>query len=158
MREATGADLVLSHHDAALIADGGGPGALSSYPAADADRIVGHLQTVSAGDRGLTAHLTLGHTRGCTSWSGTVTIGGETLTFVLVCSLTVLADCRLVGEDEMYPGMARDYCNSVAHLRTLNAPFVGNLFHLVATAVGIAFTLATASHIRDEIAGRGPAS
>jgi membrane associated rhomboid family serine protease len=40
----------------------------------------------------------------------------------------------------------------------LNALFVGNLFHLVATAVGIAFTLATASYIRDEIAGRGPAS
>jgi metallo-beta-lactamase class B len=119
MLDVTGSDLVLSEHDAAVVADGGGPRALAPYPPAQANRVIGHLETVSAGDRTLTAHLTPGHTRGCTSWSGVVEIGVNPLTFVLVCSLTVLPDYRLVGEDETYPGIARDYCSSVTHLRTL---------------------------------------
>lgn len=119
MLQASGAELVLSEPDAATVAEGGGPAALSPYPPAQADRLVGHMETVSVGDLTLTAHLTPGHTRGCTSWGGAVEIGGEPLTFVLVCSLTVLPDYRLVGEEETYPGIARDYCTSVAHLRTL---------------------------------------
>lgn len=120
MLELNGSDLVLSEHDAALVADGGGPRAGLPYPPARADRIIGHLETVSVGDRTLTAHLTPGHTPGCTSWTGEVEIDGDPLTFVLVCSLTVLPDYRLVGEDETYPGIARDFCHSVAHLRTLD--------------------------------------
>lgn len=119
MLEVTGAELVLSEYDGALVAGGGGPGALSPYPPARADRIIGHLEAVTVGDRTLTAHLTPGHTRGCTSWSGVVEVGGDPLTFVLVCSLTVLPDYRLVGDEETYPGIARDYCSSAAHLRTL---------------------------------------
>ncbi len=120
MLEVNGSDLVLSERDAALVADGGGPRAGLPYPPARADRLIGHLGTVSVGDRTLTAHMTPGHTPGCTSWSGEVRIDGGPLTFVLVCSLTVLPDYRLVGEDETYPGIARDYCDSVAHLRTLD--------------------------------------
>lgn len=117
MREATGAELVLSEEDARLIGQGGGPRA--PFRAAQADRLIGHLETVAVGNRTLSAHLTPGHTRGCTSWSGEVEIGGEPLTFVLVCSLTVLPNYRLVGEDETYPGIARDFCTSLAHLRSL---------------------------------------
>jgi metallo-beta-lactamase class B len=120
MLEVTGSDLVLSELDAALVADGGGPRALSPYARAYADGVIGHLEIVSVGERTLTAHLTSGHTRGCTSWSGEVEIDGDPLTFVLVCSLSVLPDYRLVGEDETYPGIARDFCNSIAHLRTLD--------------------------------------
>lgn len=119
MLEATGSDLVVSEGAAALVASGGGPQALSPYPPAQADRVIGHLETVSVGDRRLTSHLTPGHTRGCTSWSGEVEIDGDPLTFVLVCSLSVLPDYRLTGEDETYPGIARDYCSSLEHLRTL---------------------------------------
>lgn len=119
MLDVTGSDLVLSQHAAALVADGGGPGALGPYPPATATRVIGHLETVSVGERTLTAHLTPGHTRGCTSWSGEVVIDGDALTFMLVCSLSVLPDYRLVGEAESYPGIARDFCSSVAHLRTL---------------------------------------
>ncbi len=124
MVEATGAELVLSERDAELVADGGRGdfflGDTSPYPAVRADRTIGHLETVTVGATTLVAHLTPGHTRGCTTWSGTVTIEGEPLEFVSVCSLSVLPGYQLVGESSSYPGIDRDFCSSVAHLRELH--------------------------------------
>lgn len=40
------------------------------------DRLVGDGETIQLGDVALTAHLTPGHTAGCTSWSMTVEEGG----------------------------------------------------------------------------------
>jgi len=125
MQEATGAEIVLSEQAARLAADGGRGdfflGDSSPYRSASADRIAGHLETVRVGSRTLTAHLTPGHTRGCTSWSGTATIEGESRRFLLVCSLSVLEGYRLVGPEESYPGIAADFCGSVRHLRSQRA-------------------------------------
>jgi metallo-beta-lactamase class B len=117
----TGAELVLSEADASYVGQGrdsGLPG-LAGYPPARADRTVGHLETVTLGPWRLTAHLTPGHTAGCTSWSGDVVIEGRSRSFLSVCSLSVLGSYRLVGPEATYPGQGRDYCRSVAHLRTL---------------------------------------
>lgn len=123
MLEATGAELVLSEEAAKLVARGGRGdfflGDDSGYAEAQADRTVRHLDTVTVGDVTLTAHLTPGHTKGCTSWSGTVTIDGEPVDFVSICSLSVLDGYQLVGNGESYPGIGRDFCASVAHLRSL---------------------------------------
>ena len=123
MIAATGADLVLSEEGAVLVGTGGKGdfflGDRAAYPPAKAARTIAHLDTVRVGDRELTAHLTPGHTKGCTSWSGTVEIDGDQLTWVSICSLSVLPGYRLAGESPSYPGIARDYCASVAHLRTL---------------------------------------
>jgi metallo-beta-lactamase class B len=120
---ATGAELVLSERDAALVGRGGKGdfhlGDRAPYPAARADRTIGHLETVTLGDTTLTAHLTPGHTRGCTTWSTTVLEGGEQLEVLSVCSLTVLPGYRLAGDDPSYPGIARDFCRSLEHLRSL---------------------------------------
>jgi len=75
---------------------------------------------VTLGPWRLTAHVTPGHTAGCTSWSGDVVIEGRSYGFVSVCSLSVLGSYRLVGSEPTYPGQGRDYCRSVAHLRTLD--------------------------------------
>lgn len=119
----TGAELVLSGPAATLVGDGGRNdfflGDAVPYAPARADRTLGHLDTVTLGSVELTAHLTPGHTRGCTSWSGEVTIAGEELSFVSICSLTVLPGYRLVGEGASYPGIAEDFCRSVEHLRSL---------------------------------------
>jgi len=123
MLEATGADLVLSEADAPLIRRGHdiGLGELSEgYAPALATRTVEHLSTVRVGDIELTAHLTPGHTPGCTSWGGTVRIEGAPHTFVSVCSLSVLSTYRITGEDPTYPGQARDFCQSLAHLDSLD--------------------------------------
>jgi metallo-beta-lactamase class B len=121
--EATGAQLVLSEHDAHLLAAGGkgdfhfGDGA--GYPAAQAARSFGDGEQIVLGGVTLTGHLTPGHTRGCTTWSATIEAEGESLEVVSVCSLSVLSGYRLAGENPSYPGIARDYCTSVAKLRSL---------------------------------------
>lgn len=123
MLAATGADLVLSEADAAYIGEGRnfGVGDLSDgYPPAHAARTIRHLETVRVGDIELTAHLTPGHTPGCTSWGGTVRIGGEPYTFVSICSLTVLPMYRIAGDDPSYAGQGRDFCESLAHLESLD--------------------------------------
>lgn len=120
MRELTGAEVVLSEGDAALIAAGGvGPAGASPFPAVRADRVVGHRETVRVGRWTLTAQVTPGHTPGCTSWSGTATVQGASLAFVSVCSLSALPGYRLVGSDATFPGMGEAYCRSVATLRGL---------------------------------------
>jgi metallo-beta-lactamase class B len=121
MREITGARVVLSAGDADLIAAGGvGPTGAGAFPAVRADRVIGHRETVRVGRWTLTAQVTPGHTPGCTSWSGTATIGGAPVTFVSVCSLSVLGFYRLVGPDATFPGMGEAFCRSVETLRGLS--------------------------------------
>ena len=93
----------------------------SPYPVAMATRTIRHLDKVILGEQTLTAHLTPGHTRGCTTWSGEFEVDGEPVTFVSICSLTALPGYRLAGEDPSYRGIAEDFCTSIAHLRTLEA-------------------------------------
>ncbi|HVR29914.1 MAG TPA: subclass B3 metallo-beta-lactamase, partial [Thermoanaerobaculia bacterium] len=146
MLERTGAELVLSPVEAILVGAGGKGdfhlGDRASYRPAKAARTIGHGETVRVGDRTLVAHLTPGHTKGCTSWSGTAKIAGEELTFVSICSLSVLPGYRLAGDDPSYPGIARDYCSSVAHLRSLEADLFlashGSFIGLAEKAVALA--------------------
>jgi metallo-beta-lactamase class B len=120
MLQATGAELVVSEADAAFVREGRNFGLGGTYPAARVARTVGHLETVRVGPNVLTAHLTPGHTPGCTSWGGAVEIDGSSYSFVSVCSLSVLGNYELGGDDPTYRGQARDYCASVAHLESLD--------------------------------------
>lgn len=121
MLAATGGELVLSAPDAEFVKRGADFGFESKgYSPADATRLVRHLGTIRLGDIALTAHLTPGHTPGCTSWSSSVTIAGEPFEFVSVCSLSVLNEYRIVRADPTYPGQGEDYCRSVAHLKSLS--------------------------------------
>ncbi len=51
------------------------------------DRVIHDGDTVSLGGTTLTAHLTAGHTRGCTTWTTTVQEGGRSYDVVFFCSL-----------------------------------------------------------------------
>jgi metallo-beta-lactamase class B len=51
------------------------------------DKILRDGEDVSLGGTTLTAHLTPGHTRGCTTWTTKVTDGGKTYNVVINCSL-----------------------------------------------------------------------
>src|SRR5437879_13916604 len=51
------------------------------------DRILYDKDTVTLGGVTLTAHLTPGHTRGCTSWTTAVQEGGKTYNVLFGCSL-----------------------------------------------------------------------
>ena len=125
LQEATGAEIVLSAKDAPLVANGGRGdfflGDSSPYSAVEADRIVGPGDVLRLGGLELTANLTAGHTKGCTSWSANVLVAGEMRKMVVVCSLTVLDGYQLAGEAISYEGIAQDFCNSVHTLRRLGA-------------------------------------
>ncbi len=145
LREATGAEVVLSARDAQLVGAGGAGDFFledrATYPPVPADRVVQDGDTVVVGDIVLTANLTPGHTRGCTSWSSIVRLGEEPVTLVVICSLSVLNGYRLTsvdGKPESYQGIAQDLCSSVRSLRALDADVFlaahGSFFDLLGKA------------------------
>jgi hypothetical protein len=68
---------------------------------------------------GPAAHITAGHTRGCTSWSFPVRDGDRMLNVVSVCDLGVLPTSR-------YPEQAADRERSLRVLRSLPAGILGD--------------------------------
>jgi metallo-beta-lactamase class B len=84
------------------------------YPAARVDHRFKDGDTIRVGPIALTAHVTAGHTRGCTSWSFPVRDGDRVLNVVSVCDPGVLATSR-------YPEQAADRERSLRLLRSLPA-------------------------------------
>jgi metallo-beta-lactamase class B len=82
------------------------------YPAARVDHRFKDGDTIRVGPIALTAHVTAGHTRGCTSWSFPVRDGDRVLNVVSACDLGVLATSR-------YTGQAADRERSLRLLRSL---------------------------------------
>ena len=74
--------------------------------------------TVELGGSKLVAHLTPGHTKGCTTWTMQVRDGARTLNAVIVGSPNVNPGYILVG-NKNYPGIADDYVKTFAVLKSL---------------------------------------
>ena len=94
----------------------------TGFPPIEIDHVIHDGETVSVGDVRLTAHLTPGHTPGCTSWSTTVRDAGRSLHVLFLCSLTVAGNV-LVG-NRAYPTIATDYERTFAKLSTMQADIV----------------------------------
>jgi metallo-beta-lactamase class B len=125
MKELTGATLVMSEADAALLASGGkddiGPTPseqMMSFRPARADRIVREGDIISLGGVKLTCHLTPGHTRGATTWSTEVEENGGKLHVVFFSSLSLLDGTRLLNNPRA-PHLVEDYRATFAKLRVL---------------------------------------
>jgi metallo-beta-lactamase class B len=118
----TGARLLASAADAPRLAQGGrGDPVLGDslpFPAVETDRIVRDGEAVTLGGTTLVAHITPGHTPGCTTWTMQVTEGGRQLDVVFVCSTSVLPGHRLVDRPS-WPGVAEDYARTFAALKAL---------------------------------------
>jgi metallo-beta-lactamase class B len=84
------------------------------YPAARVEHRFKDGDTIHVGPLALTAHVTAGHTRGCTSWSFSVRDGDRVLNVVSVCGPGVLGLLR-------YPEQAADRERSLRVLRSLPA-------------------------------------
>lgn len=82
------------------------------------DRILHDGEEVKLGGTTLTAHLTPGHTKGCTTWSMKATDGSKTYDVVIVCSVGWNAGYVLVDNKD-YPQISADYVRSFAILRKL---------------------------------------
>lgn len=145
LKRRTGARFVAMQGDAALLARGGRGdfyfGDRSPFPPVNADRVIHDGDSVTLGGVTLTAHLTAGHTRGCTTWTMTTNDHGNQLHVVFVGSTSVLSGYRLVGR-ESYPGIASDYQRSFRVLRSLPCDVFlgahGQFFNLTAKREALA--------------------
>jgi metallo-beta-lactamase class B len=82
------------------------------------DRILKDGEQVTLGGTTLVAHLTAGHTPGCTTWTTKVEDSGKSYDVLIVCSIGFNAGYVLVDNKD-YPSIADDYVRSFKLLRTL---------------------------------------
>ena len=82
------------------------------------DKILHDGDEVKLGGTTLVAHLTPGHTRGCTTWTTKAQEGGKTYDVVIIGSVGVNPGFQLVNNKEV-PGMAEEYMRSFKVLRSL---------------------------------------
>ncbi len=83
------------------------------------DRVLKDGEQVTLGGTTLTAHLTPGHTRGCTTWTMRVMEGVRTYDVVIVCG-GLQENARLVN-NKNYPEIADDFARSVKTYKMLPA-------------------------------------
>ena len=87
-------------------------------PGAHVDRVLHDGDFVELGGSKVVAHLTPGHTKGCTTWTMQVQEGGRSLNVVIIGSPNVNAGYVLVG-NKSYPQIAEDYAKTFAVLKSL---------------------------------------
>jgi metallo-beta-lactamase class B len=126
LQKASGARLLASGHSAHVIETGGDDPSnlfpirllvwtrIIRYPPAHVDHVLRDGETIRVGPVALTAHVTPGHTRGCTSWAFPVRDGDRVLNVVSACSLVVMAVSK-------YSGYKADFERSFRLLRSLPA-------------------------------------
>jgi len=125
IKELTGAKYMVMDADVPVVESGGkedffyGERNDQHYPAAHVDRVLHDGDTVKLGDMVLTAHLTAGHTRGCTTWAMKVQDGGKSYDVVIVGSPNVNEGYKLVS-NAAYPQIAGDYERMFQVLRSLH--------------------------------------
>lgn len=86
-------------------------------PPVKVDKTFGDGQKLRLGETTLVAHLTPGHTIGCTSWTTAVVEKGQPLTVTFPCSLSVASNV-LVG-NKTHKTIVADYRESFAKLRAI---------------------------------------
>jgi len=121
-KAAPGLKFYASAADGAIIAAGGKgdpflTGPRFEYEPLKPDVTIKDGDKVSLGGVTLTAHITGGHTKGCTTWTFPVTIAGKVRQALDLCSASVLPGYKL-GKTETYPGQTADYRKSFAFWRS----------------------------------------
>lgn len=128
LQRLSGAVMVASAADKPVLEAGDigyGPSSGMRFPPVRVDRVIGDGETLTLGGVTLTAHLTPGHTEGCTSWSMPVVgADGAQHTAFFHCSATVAGQSLA---PESYPGMVEAFRSTFARVRMLQGDvFLGN--------------------------------
>jgi len=124
IQKETGAKYMVMAEDVSAVESGGktdfnyGRDKGTYYPATKVDRTLRDKEEVKLGGTVLVAHLTAGHTRGCTTWTMKVGDGAKALDAVIVCSPNVNPGYKLVN-NAAYPGIADDYARMFKTLASL---------------------------------------
>jgi len=124
VKPSTGAKYMVMDADVPVVEAGGkgdfqygnSPGSL--YKPAKVDRVLHDGDEVKLGDAVLVAHLTAGHTKGCTTWTMRVRDGGKTYDVVFVGSPNVNEGYKLVNNAQ-YPKIAQDFERTFRTMRAL---------------------------------------
>ena len=124
IKELTGAKYMVMDADVPVVESGGkldfqyGDRPEFLYRPTKVDRVLHDGEEVRLGGTVLVAHLTPGHTKGCTTWSMQVADGGKTYNVVIVGSPNVNPGYNLVN-NKNYPQIADDYVRMWAVLKSL---------------------------------------
>ena len=141
IKRLTGAKYLVMDADVPVVESGGktdfqyGSVADALYPPTKVDRTLHDGDEVKLGDAILVAHLTPGHTKGCTTWTMNVKEGAKTYSVVIVGSPNVNAGYKLVG-NVLYPQIVTDFERTFKVLKSLPADIFlgahGNYFNMEA--------------------------
>ncbi len=114
IKQLTGAAYMVMNADVSVVESGGktdfayGNSPANLYPPAKVERVLYDGDEVKLGGTLLVAHLTPGHTKGCTTWTMKVSEGGKSYNVVIVGSPNVNPGYKLVN-NSAYPQIAEDY-------------------------------------------------
>lgn len=111
IKKLTGAQYMVMEGDVPVVESGGKADFQypeGRYPPAKVDRVLHEGDEVKLGGVVLTARLTPGHTKGCTTWTLTANEARKSYHVVIVGSPNVNPGYRLVNNSR-YPEMASDY-------------------------------------------------
>jgi metallo-beta-lactamase class B len=120
IKRLTGAKYMVMEGDVGVVESGGksdfqyGTDPTALFTATKVDRVLHDSDEVKLGDATLTARLTPGHTRGCTTWTMKVNDGSKARDVVIIGS----PGYKLVG-NTVYPGITEDYEKTFRVLKSL---------------------------------------
>jgi len=120
LQRLTGAQVIVMDADRDALASGTDRSALggTGWQPVKVDRVIKDNDTVTLGGVTLTAHLTPGHTQGCTTWTMAAVENDRRYHVALVCSVTINDGVRLVGNARV-PAIADHYARTFRLLRDL---------------------------------------
>jgi metallo-beta-lactamase class B len=124
VKQLTGATYMVMAPDVPVVESGGradfyyGSFPAALYPPTKVDRVLHDGDEVKLGDTVLVAHLTAGHTKGCTTWTMKVTEAGRDYNAVIIGSPNVNEGFDLVA-NKRYPQIADDYARGFGVLKSL---------------------------------------
>ena len=124
IKRLTGAKYMVMDGDVPVVESGGksdfqyGDDATTLYPPTKVERVLRDGDEVRLGDAVLTAHLTPGHTKGCTTWTMKVKDSEKTRDVVIVGSPNVNPGYKLVS-NRLYPGITEDFERAFQVLKSL---------------------------------------
>ena len=141
IKKLTGAKYMVMDADVSVVESGGktdfqyGNDPAQLYAPTSVDRVLRDGDEVKLGDTVVTARLTPGHTKGCTTWTMKVEDGSTTRDVVIVGSPNVNPGYKLV-DNKLYPGITEDFEKTFAVLKSLSCDYFlgahGSYFDLAA--------------------------
>src|SRR4051794_2567644 len=139
IKQLTGAKYMVMDGDVDVVESGGksdfqyGNDPTAQYPPAKVDRVLHDGDVVQIGNATLKAHLTPGHTKGCTTWTMKVNDGTKLRDVVIIGSPNVNPGYQLV-DNKVYPRMMEDFQKTFRVLDSLPVDYFlgahGSYFNL----------------------------